>query len=472
MASRVGDLAGTGQALGGEGAVAATASDRPLVRVRDALGPAPSPQLAAVLEDAFAAADRISAGGDGHPLAEALAAVDYARTALVALGSEGELGQEDVDAVATALTQSTAAERDTVEYTLYASTASHPRLLELPPLAAAGFQLRLLRDLRVLDDVSLWRRLPTGQAECMLHVGPTELGRRTRAEARSTIRGRRPLRVAGRSTISSAPVLRFQQIAGAVVGHNGSAEGERTTAFLQLAAQALGPVLERELLLERNRDREHALATSAERRLTRLAFDLHDGPIQDVLALAADVRDLQRQLYPFVLETHRELAFGRFEDVTARLGELDRALREISHSLESKSIVSRPLGEILHRETDAFAERTGIEAQLELRGDPDSLDSAQRITVFRVIQEALANVREHSGATTVEIRVRARRNSIDVRIVDNGAGFEVSRSLARAAKRGRLGLVGIGERVHMLGGSLEIDSRPGGPTTLSFTLPR
>lgn len=445
---------------------------RPLSRVRDALGAAPSPRLAVVLEDAFAAAGRSSAEADGHPLAEALAAVDFACTALVALGSEGELGQEDVDAVATALTQSTTADRATVEYTLYSSAVSHPRLLELPPLAAAGFQLRLLRDLRVLQDVSLWRRSPTGQAECLLHVGPTDLSRRTRTEARATLRGRRPLTVVGRSSLRSAPVLRFQQVVGAVVGHDGSAGGERATAFLQQAAQALGPVLERELLLERSREREHAVATSAERRLTRLAFDLHDGPIQDVLALAADVRELQQQLYPFVLETHRELAFGRFDDVTARLGELDRSLREISHSLESKSIVSRPLGEILHREVDAFAERTGIETQLELRGDPESLASAQRITVFRVIQEALANVREHSGATAVEIRVRARRNSIDVRIVDNGAGFEVSRSLARAAKRGRLGLVGIGERVRMLGGSLELDSRPGGPTTLSFTLPR
>ena len=129
----------------------------------------------------------------------------------------------------------------------------------------------------------------------------------------------------------------------------------------------------------------------------RLGFDLHDGPIQDVLALAGETRRLREQVYPFVLETHRELAHGRFDDLSARLVELDRQLREIAHSLETKSIVSRPLGEILHREVDAFAERTGIEAEVEIRGDPDSLSSAQRITVFRAIQEALANVREHAA---------------------------------------------------------------------------
>ena len=156
----------------------------------------------------------------------------------------------------------------------------------------------------------------------------------------------------------------------------------------------------------------------------------------------------------------------------ARLVELDRQLREIAHSLETKSVISRPLGEILHREVDNFAERTGISAELEIRGDPDSLSSAQRITVFRAIQEALANVREHASATHVSVRVRARRSAIELQIVDDGMGFEVERALAKAAQRGRLGLVGIGERVRMVGGTFELESQPGGPTSLKLTLPR
>ena len=204
----------------------------------------------------------------------------------------------------------------------------------------------------------------------------------------------------------------------------------------------------------------------------RLGFDLHDGPIQDVLALAADVQLLQRQVYPFILDDYRDQAHGRFDDLSSRLVELDRQLREIAHSLETKSVISRPLGEILHREVDNFSERTGIAAELEIRGDPDSLSSAQRITVFRAIQEALANVREHAGATTVSVRVRARRSAIELQIVDDGMGFEVERALAKAAQRGRLGLVGIGERVHMVGGTFEVESSPGGPSSLKITLPR
>jgi signal transduction histidine kinase len=293
-----------------------------------------------------------------------------------------------------------------------------------------------------------------------------------RAEAKAVLRGRSRLSLLGGSNLRSAAVERFDQPYAAVVGRLGSVEPEVADAFLAEAAASLSPVIEREQLLEHSSLREHTLVGAAERRLMRLGFDLHDGPIQDVLALSADVRLLQQQVYPFVLEGYREQAYGRFDDLTSRLTELDRELRELAHSLETKSVISRPLGEILHREVDTFSERTRVAAQLEIRGDPDSLSSAQRITVFRAIQEALANVREHAGATSVVVRVRARRSAIEVQITDDGMGFEVERALAKAAQRGRLGLVGIAERVRMVGGTFELESTPGGPTRLKLTLPR
>jgi signal transduction histidine kinase len=357
------------------------------------------------------------------------------------------------------------------------TSAARPRrsprqLLELPPLVAVEIVLGVLLGFGVLADATLWRRARSG-VECILSVGTAEgPSRRVRAEAKATLRQRSRLSLLGGSQLRSAPVLRFGEAYAAIVGRVGSLEPSVADAYLAEAAATLGPVVERERLLEHSSTREQILLASSERRLMRLGFDLHDGPIQDVLALAADVRLLQEQVYPFVLESHREQAYGRFDDLSARLVELDRQLREIAHSLETKSVVSRPLGEILHREIDAFAERSSIRTDLEIRGDPDSLSSAQRITVFRAIQEALANVREHAGATAVSVRVRARRSAIELQIVDDGVGFEVERALAKAAQRGRLGLVGIAERVRMVGGTFEVDSRPGGPTTLKLTLPR
>jgi signal transduction histidine kinase len=430
-------------------------------------------EIRPVLESVLADARRVHAGYADDEVGDGLASVWYAATAIVELGAALELDEADVRGAGAVIAEACALPLPAARYVLFREVVGNPRLLELPPLLTIELQLSLLIGLDVLTDVSLWTR-GAGGLDCIIALG-AEAGRpsrRVRAEAKATLRQRSRLSLLGGSQLRSATVLRFGESYAAVVGRVGGVEQRVAEAYLAEAAAALSPVIEREHLLEHSANRERTLIASAERRLMRLGFDLHDGPIQDVLALAADVQLLQQQVYPFILEDYREQAHGRFDDLSARLVELDRQLREIAHSLETKSVISRPLGEILHREVDNFAERTGIRAELEIRGDPDSLSSAQRITVFRAIQEALANVREHASATSVTVRVRARRSAIELQIVDDGMGFEVERALAKAAQRGRLGLVGIGERVRMVGGTFELESQPGGPTSLKLTLPR
>lgn len=424
------------------------------------------------LDSILADARRVRAGSGDPDIGDGLASVWYAAAAMVELAAALELDESDVRGAAAAVAEACALPLSAARYMTFSQAVGNARLLELPPLLAVEIQLGLLLGFDVLADVSLWLQTSIG-LECIVALGvPERPGRRFRAEAKATLRQRSRLSLLGGSQLRSAPVLRFGKPCAAIVGRVGSADPTVADAFLAEVATALGPVLEREQLLEHSAARDRTLVGASERRLMRLGFDLHDGPIQNVLALAADVRLLQQQVYPFVLEDYREQAAGRFDDLSARLVELDRELREIAHSLETKSIISRPMGEILHREVDSFSERTGINADLEIRGDPDSLSSAQRITVFRAMQEALANIREHAGATSVAVRVRARRSAIELQIFDDGMGFEVERALAKAAQRGRLGLVGIAERVRMLGGTFEIESAPGGPTTLRFTLPR
>jgi signal transduction histidine kinase len=163
---------------------------------------------------------------------------------------------------------------------------------------------------------------------------------------------------------------------------------------------------------------------------------------------------------------------GRFADVDARLVELDRGLRELSQSLESTSALERPLERVLEREVASFRRRAGIEAELRISGSTDGLTRSQKLVVFRAVQEALSNAREHSGAERVEVSVESRREGVRMRVTDDGGGFDVSRTLIEAARRGRLGVVGISERVRLLGGTFDIDSRPGGPTSIELMLPR
>jgi hypothetical protein len=193
--------------------------------------------------------------------------------------------------------------------------------------------------------------------------------------------------------------------------------------------------------------------------------------IQDVLALAADFQLLQKQVYPFILEDYREQAHGRFDDLIARLVELDRQLREIAHSLETKSVISGA------RRDPSSGDRRLLGARRHPRGARDPRRSrfpfvAQRITVFRAIQEALANVREHASATHVlrpGAGAKKCHRASDRRRRD---GLRGRARAPKAAQRGRLGLVGIGERVRHGGRHLRASEQARRADDLKITLPR
>ncbi|HSJ93929.1 MAG TPA: hypothetical protein VK896_07830, partial [Gaiellaceae bacterium] len=314
------------------------------------------------LEQVLVDARRVRHGFGDEDVGEGLASVWYAAAAVVELAAALELDDDDLRGAGAAVAEACALPLSAARFVLFTQAVRNTRILELPPFVGVEIQMRLLLGFDAVSDASLWARTPNG-VECVLALGAeARQSRRIRAEAKATVRGRSRLALLGGSQLRSAPVLRFGAPYAAVVGRRGAAEAGVAEAYLAEAAAAIGPVLEREHLLEHSAARERTLVSASERRLMRLGFDLHDGPIQDVLALAADVRLLQQQVYPFVLDEYREQAHGRFEDLTARLVELDRQLRELAHSLETKSVVSRPLGEILHREVDGFSERSGIMA--------------------------------------------------------------------------------------------------------------
>ena len=244
-------------------------------------------------------------------------------------------------------------------------------------------------------------------------------------------------------------------------------------AVLREVAPAIGAVLERGSLLDRRADAERSVAEASERRLTRLAFDLHDGPLQNVAGIGGDLAMLRRRLHAQLEDAGlRTDLLSSIDDLEARLRAIDTELRDIAHSLESPAVPRRPFAEVLEAEVEAFRRHSDIRPHLELEGDFDDLTASQRIATWRIVQEALTNVREHSGASEVRVRAAGRDDRLEVEIVDDGSGFEVSKTLLDSARRGRLGLVGVSERVRLLGGGCEIRSAPGGPTTISVVLPR
>jgi len=225
-------------------------------------------------------------------------------------------------------------------------------------------------------------------------------------------------------------------------------------------------------VLERSAARERSLVSASERRLGRLAFDLHDGALQHIAAFGADLFLVRRQLSGLLPAESEALGVSRINDLESRIWELDRVLRELAHSLEPGSLVRRPLPRVISDEVSAFTERTGIQVQQRIQGDFTDMTVSQKIALVRVVQEALTNIREHANAARVRIMITARSGRVDARVEDDGIGFHVARTLLDGAQRGRLGLVGSSERIRLLGGKFDVRSKPGGPTTVSLSLPR
>jgi signal transduction histidine kinase len=352
---------------------------------------------------------------------------------------------------------------------LFLAASRNPQLLELPPRVALQMQLEILVSFAPVEDVSVWVADPNGHSHCVAHVGiPTRTMRRiaTRLLRGDSGGGE------GRQTIVGVPVLRWGQPWGAMVARRRMDDREAVDGYLSEAATTISPIIERDMLVERSSARERALVDGAEKRLLRLGFDLHDGPLQELALMAEDVRYTRGHLVPLIRADTRDLAAGRFDDFEARLESLDRSLRELSHSLESSSVLAGPLQRVLEREVNSFRNETGVFVELKLRGNFEPMTRSQKLALFRILQEALHNVREHSSAAEVLVEVVARPDRIEARVSDDGIGFDVNHTLFDAARRGRLGLVGMGERARLLGGKLDVRSREGGPTTIVLMLPR
>jgi signal transduction histidine kinase len=397
--------------------------------------------------------------------AERVAALAYAGELIALLAIERTWEPVEIDRIVAAIAEAVEAPAGEVRLTLYREALADPRLLGLPPGLAIQTTLRLLLAFAGLDAASFWIVNPARAVRCVVALGSGT--RRMRNAAEEAVRHDGAHVQKGAAT--AAPVRRWHRVAGVVAVLPRTAQAD---VFVGEAARVLGLALERESLLGRGTARERSLVAASERRLARLGYDLHDGPLQDIAAA-------RRELFTLRDELARRLGpAAEADDVRAQLDRLEEAvskselrLRELSQSAESPALLARPFRSLLEAEITRFVAASEVEADVDLQGDLDSLTGSQRIALLRIVQEALSNAREHSGADRVRISVVRANGSVHAEIEDNGRGFELERTLVRAAKRGRMGLVGMNERALLLGGAFDVRSAPGGPTRISVTLP-
>ncbi|HVW19449.1 MAG TPA: ATP-binding protein, partial [Solirubrobacteraceae bacterium] len=275
--------------------------------------------------------------------------------------------------------------------------------------------------------------------------------------------------VLARRTVA-APVRVHGERAAVLCWHGHDAR--TAAALVERAAAVLGAPVQLALAVERNEAGLEAMVAQPERRLRRLALDLHDGALQDVALIAGELRRLEDDLRPIVVGTdHAEAVRAALQELATLVDALDVDLREVATSVEGPGMLRRPFADAIEAIVRVFRARAPIAASVEVRGDADHITDSQRIAVFRVVQEALSNARKHSRATRVQVVVRVQDDRLTAVIADDGIGFDPGRAFDDAAGRERIGLLGMIERVRLLGGTCDVVSRPGAGTTIRVTLP-
>jgi two-component system sensor histidine kinase DegS len=213
----------------------------------------------------------------------------------------------------------------------------------------------------------------------------------------------------------------------------------------------------------RRLSRQLLLAQEEERKA--ISRELHDEIAQTLTGINVRLAALKTEA------TRSTRGLQQKISVTQRLVERSVAIVH-RFARELRPAVLDDLGLIpaLHAFMKSFTERTGIRTRLTVFAGVEQLDGARRTVLFRVAQEALTNVARHSGAARVQLNIEKLPDRVRMRINDDGKSFDVKQAL-RANGGKHLGLLGMRERLEMVGGTFGLESAPGRGTTVEAQIP-
>ncbi len=197
----------------------------------------------------------------------------------------------------------------------------------------------------------------------------------------------------------------------------------------------------------------------------RVARDIHDGPAQTLANIVIQTEICERLIDRDLNEAKKELNELK-EIVRSSLQEL----RKIIFNLRPSSLDNLGLQAVTKRYCEEFQEETGIRTEFRFFGDKTRLDSEIEVTIFRLIQEALTNVKKHSKAKNCIVKLEFGDGKANLVIADDGVGFEVCAKDSNDSEQ-HFGIMTIKERVALVDGSFNIESERGQGTKLFATIP-
>jgi two-component system, NarL family, sensor histidine kinase UhpB len=219
--------------------------------------------------------------------------------------------------------------------------------------------------------------------------------------------------------------------------------------------RAFRRMLER-LEAERRRASSAALAAQEEER-ARVARDLHDEVNQSLTGLLLRLEATREKAPP---ELARELA-----ETQALANKAMRELLTLARQLRPTALDDHGLKAALAGHVDELGGQNGIATSFETQGDLSALPQDVQLVVYRVAQEALSNAARHSGATSIRVRLAHTDDQIELVVADDGRGFSFDQ-----AGQG-LGIGGMRERALLVGGQLDVESRPEIGTRIRLRVP-
>lgn len=196
-----------------------------------------------------------------------------------------------------------------------------------------------------------------------------------------------------------------------------------------------------------------------------IAMELHDSPVQWLTSAAYRLEVCLGQSR----RGNRQVGEGELEEIQRVLNRTLDELRHTASGLFPPELEKVGLAKALAHYADVFERDTGILTRFSEDGTLPRLAAPVELAAYRVVQEALSNVRKHSRATEVKLSMGLHHGTLWAAVVDNGIGFDPeSDGLSR---NGHLGLAGMEERAYMLGGTLGIQSTPLKGTRITLLIP-
>ncbi len=239
--------------------------------------------------------------------------------------------------------------------------------------------------------------------------------------------------------------------------------GDEVRGFQNIARD----VTEEKQMQENMRYYVQQITRAQEDERKRIARELHDdaAPLLLLLLQRLDsITSRPRSKLP-------ELIKNELEDLRKQALAALEGLRRCAQDLRPRILDDLGLVPALEWMAENLGKNYGVDTRVEVVGAERSLPAEVQLLLFRIAQEALSNIRRHSGASAAAVKLGFESNKVSLMISDNGKGFELPNRTESLASNGKLGVIGMYERARLLGGSLKIKSESGKGTQVIAEVP-